>query len=102
MQRKEFSYIGKNISILLRLNDDTLDLKVFRINTNHHTGDIFCSSISFMDYEDKQFGHLELPIDIVKYRPYATQYENVTEEAFQKICNAVFYYDLHGEKFVYQ
>lgn len=93
----EFSYIGINISINLIFNEKTLFLKLLRINPNHHNGDIFCSGYPFMDYGEKKFGHLEFPIKVSPQKPHIAQYENVSKEVFEQICEAIVYYDKYGE-----
>lgn len=99
VQTYEFTYIGKNIAILLKLRYDTLHLKVLRMNTKHENGDIYCSDFSFMDYSDKKFGYLSLPLDIVKYRPFTTKYENVSLAVFNQFCEVIAYFDLHGKTY---
>lgn len=54
-----------------------------------------------MDYAEKKYDHLELPIDFVKYKSFKTQFENASREVFEQICKAIVYYDRNGEIFEY-
>lgn len=93
----EFSYNGINISIKLKLIEKTLYIKLIRINPKHHNGDIFCSGYNIMDYTEEKFGHIQFPIHISPEKPHITQYENVSKKVFEQICDAIVYYDKHGE-----